>query len=361
MKASNAAFNVVSFPCGMKMKNRFMVAPMTNTQSHEDGTLGEDELRWLKMRAEGGFGMVMTCASHVQEGGKGFPGQLGIFSDRHIPGHQRITEAIQKYDSLAVIQLHHAGLRSPEALIKDQRVAPSALEKYNSRALTIEEVKQLEADFIKAASRAQVSGYDGVEVHGAHGYIVCQFLSAKYNLRNDHYGGSLENRSRLLFNIVDGIRKECGSDFMISVRLSPERFGMDINEIQAIIKLLVANHEIDLVHLSLWDSFKNPADASYEGKRLIDYFLDIDYRAVKLAVAGKITSAAEVDELLNAGVDIVGIGRSAILHHDFPQRILENEAFETISTPVSVAYLENEGLGPDFVKYMRRWEGFIKD
>ena len=76
----------MDFPCGATMKNRFMLAPMTNTQSHEDGTLSDEEFRWLTMRAEGGFGLVMTCASHVQEIGKGFSGQLGIFGDQHIPG-----------------------------------------------------------------------------------------------------------------------------------------------------------------------------------------------------------------------------------------------------------------------------------
>ena len=80
----------LQFKCGIKIKNRFMLAPMTNTQSHEDGTLSDDEYNWLTMRAKGGFGITMTCASHVQEIGKGFPGQLGIFSDDHIEGHKKV-------------------------------------------------------------------------------------------------------------------------------------------------------------------------------------------------------------------------------------------------------------------------------
>ena len=162
-----------------------MLAPMTNTQSYENGTLSEDEYHWLTMRAEGGFGITMTCAAHVQAIGKGFPGQLGIFSDEQIEGHKRLSAGIKAYGSLAVVQLHHAGMRSPEELIGQQAVSASALDKYNTRGLTLSEVRQLRDDFIEAALRAKKSGYDGVEVHGAHGYILSQFLSSDINKRTD--------------------------------------------------------------------------------------------------------------------------------------------------------------------------------
>ena len=99
-----SAAEPLSFPCGQQMKNRFMLAPMTNCQSHEDGSLSEEELHWLRLRAQGGFGMTMTCAAHVQEAGKGFPGQLGIFSDAQLPGHRRLAAALKAHGSLAVIQ-----------------------------------------------------------------------------------------------------------------------------------------------------------------------------------------------------------------------------------------------------------------
>ena len=218
----NSLFTPVNFRCGTTMKNRFMLAPMTNTQSHEDGTLSDDEFHWLTMRAKGGFGLTMTCASHVQANGKGFPGQLGIFGDEHIEGHTRLTEAIRAEDSLAVVQLHHAGIRSPKEIVEGGPVGPSDHEKTGSRGLTLQEVHQLRDDFIAAGVRAQKCGYDGAEIHGAHGYIICQFLSAEYNQRDDEYGGSLENRSRLLFEIAKGIRSACGPDFLVGVRLSPE-------------------------------------------------------------------------------------------------------------------------------------------
>ena len=123
----------IVFPCGLSMKNRFMLAPLTNTQSFEDGKLSDDEFTWLTLRAKGNFGITMSCASHVQEIGKGFPGQLGIFDDKHIDGLKRLTDEIRKYESLSVAQLHHAGMRSPEDIIGEKPVCPSADEETKSR------------------------------------------------------------------------------------------------------------------------------------------------------------------------------------------------------------------------------------
>lgn len=350
----------LTFNCGKTMNNRFMLAPLTNQQSHEDGKLSDDEYHWLTMRAKGGFGLTMTCASHVQEIGKGFSGQLGIFSDAHIEGHKRLASQIKSFKSLAVVQLHHAGMRSPYEVIKTKAVCPSDSEKHNARALLLDEIEQLKEDFISAAVRAQKCGYDGVEVHGAHGYILTQFLSSKINHRTDKYGGSLENRARLLFDIVKGIRERCGSEFLLGVRLSPERFGMKLSEMKDVSQILINNYNIDFLDLSLWDSFKTPEELPESEQSLLEHILELDYKNVKLTVAGNIRTGADVHRILNAGVDFATIGRSAILHHDFPKRVIENSNFEPIKIPVTEGYLQNEGLSKTFINYMRRWEGFVK-
>ncbi len=350
----------VTFKNGMSMPNRFMLAPLTNTQSHADGKLSDEEFHWLTMRAEGGFGLTMTCASHVQFVGKGFPGQLGIYDDAHIEGHTRLASAIKANSSLAILQLHHAGLRSPEDQIGQQPVSASDVEKQNARGLSLQEVQQLRDDFIAAAVRSQKSGYNGVEVHGAHGYILTQFLSAEINKRDDQYGGSLENRSRLLFEIVDGIRATCGSDFLLGVRLSPERFGMQLDEVKTVCEQLINDHDIDFLDISLWDVFKQPEDKAFQDKSLLQHFTDIERKNVKLTVAGKITTGAEVQAVLDAGVDFVTIGRSAILHHDFPKLVIANPDFTPAELPVSEAHLVKEGLSEKFLTYMKSWDGFVK-
>jgi len=350
----------MQFSCGAKMKNRFMLAPMTNTQSFEDGRLSEDEFHWLTMRAKGQFGLVMTCASHVQAIGKGFSGQLGIFDDIHISGHKRLASAIQSYGSLAVVQLHHAGMRSPAEIINETPVCPSDNKKNGARAMTLEEVEQVKKDFVQAAKRAQDCGYDGVEVHGAHGYLLTQFLSSEINQRTDHYGGSLENRSRLLFEIVDDIRKICGNDFLLGVRLSPERFGMKLTEIKEVCLRFIEENIIDFLDISLWDVFKYPEEDNHNDRSLLAHFTELDFKNIKLTVAGQITTGMDVNSILSAGVDFVTIGRSAILHHDLPTQVINDPNFVPISTPVSKSYLKKEGLGEKFIDYLKRWDGFVE-
>jgi 2,4-dienoyl-CoA reductase-like NADH-dependent reductase (Old Yellow Enzyme family) len=347
----------ITFPNGQRMKNPFMLAPMTNTQSHEDGTLSDEEYHWLTMRAKGQFGLVMTCASNVQANGQCWPGQLGIYADRHIPGHRRLASGIQEHGSLAVIQLHHGGMRCPNELIGATSVCPSDNEEHDARALSLEEVKQLRDDFITAAVRAKTAGYDGAEIHGAHGYILTQFLSSEHNQRTDAYGGSLENRSRLLFEIAEGIRQECGIDFLLGVRLSPERFGMEPAEIKALSQQLIDSGWIDFLDLSLWDVFKTSGPS---GEPLLHYFANLDRKNVKITAAGKIHNGETVRKTLEAGMDFVTIGRAAILHHDFPLRVIENPDFQPVQTPVSAAYLQKEGLSPVFVDYMKAWKGFVE-
>ena len=133
----------ITFLSGHQMKNRFMLAPLTNTQSHEDGVLSDDEYYWLTKRAQGGFGITMSCASHVQDVGKGFPGQLGIFDDKHIKGLTKLTTEIKEHDSLAIAQLHHAGMRSPEELIDTQPVCPSDATNTGARALNLTKLYSL--------------------------------------------------------------------------------------------------------------------------------------------------------------------------------------------------------------------------
>lgn len=350
----------VSFSCGAIMKNKFMLAPLTNTQSLRDGQLSDDEFKWLTMRAKGQFGLVMTCASHIQAIGQGFPGQLGIYSDKHIQGHERLTSSIKSYGSLAVIQLHHAGMRSPVELTNEAPVCPSKNEKFGARELSIEEIKTLKIDFINAAIRAKRSGYDGAEVHGAHGYILTQFLSSEINNRTDQYGGSLENRSRLLFEIINGIRNSCGNSFLLGVRLSPEKFGMNIPETKEICKKLIDENIIDFIDLSLWDVFKLPEEEEFKSKSLLHHFTEIDFKDVRLTVAGNIRNGHDVQKVLDLGIDFVTIGRSAILHHNFPAKVIENPNFEPTATPVSEEYLKKEGLGKNFINYMKRWPNFVE-
>ena len=352
-------FQPLTFNCGTILKNRFMLAPLTNTQSHTDGKLSDDEYRWLIMRAQGGFGLTMTCAAHVQAIGQGFPGQLGIFSDDHLEGLSKLASGIKSENSLAVVQLHHAGMRSPEDLIGQAPVCPSDHTDTNSVGLSSEGVKELIEDFICGAERAEKAGFDGVEIHGAHGYILAQFLSGSINQRQDEFGGCIENRMRPITAIIDGIRARCRPDFLLGLRLSPERFDVHLPDIVEVAKNVLSAGKIDFLDMSLWDSFKEPEDQAFKGRTLLSYFTELKRGNVALGIAGKLRNPEEVNQAMAADIDFVMLGRAAILHHDFPRQMKIDPNFTPIKNPVSADHLRKEGLGEAFITYMSGWKGFV--
>jgi 2,4-dienoyl-CoA reductase-like NADH-dependent reductase (Old Yellow Enzyme family) len=351
-------FDTVAFTDGPNMKNRFMLAPLTNQQSHPDGTLSDDEYRWLTMRAQGGFGLTMTCASHVQAVGQGFAGQLGCFDDKHLDGLTRLAAGIHQHDSVAIVQLHHAGRRSPKDLIGEEPLSAGDDEKMGARAMTTAEVEEMIQAFIDAAVRVEKAGFDGVELHGAHDYLICQFLNAELNQRSDQYGGSFENRQRVLFSIIEGIRASCGEDFHLGVRLSPERFGMRTSEIVEVYRRLIAENNVDMIDMSLWDVFKLGADEDFADHRLIDIFANEERGSTRLAVAGKLYNTPDMARAIDAGADIVAVGRAAITNHDFPNQAKKNSDFSMRELPVPRAILRDEGLSDLFIGYMGNWPGF---
>lgn len=353
-------FESVSFAHGPAMPNRLMLAPLTNQQSRADGTLSDEEHRWLSMRAHGGFGLTMTCAAHVQAVGRGFPGQLGVFDDGHLAGLTALAADLNATGTVSYVQLHHAGNRAAVAAEGMQPVCPSDDADTGARALTHDEVHMLRDDFVAAAVRSQRAGFHGVELHGAHGYMICQFLSAQINRRTDEYGGSLENRSRLLFEILDGIRAACGPDLAVAVRLSPERFGMVLDEVREVFARLVDCGHVDLIDMSLWDVNKEPVEEAHHGRRLIELFAALPRGDVRLGGAGRIHTPADVQRALDDGLDVAVLGRVGILHHDYPRRAVDSD-WTPRQAPVPAEVLASEGVSPAFVEYLRSTFRFVAD
>jgi 2,4-dienoyl-CoA reductase-like NADH-dependent reductase (Old Yellow Enzyme family) len=212
-----------------------------------------------------------------------------------------------------------------------------------------------------AARRAERAGFDGVELHGAHGYLICSFLSPELNRREDAYGGSPENRARFLDELIDGVRAMTRKDFTLGVRLSPERWGLVVTEVQDLAQRLMREAKIDFLDMSLWDFRKEPNEPALQGRTLASYFAELERGAVRLGAAGKIMSAKDARDIIAMGYDFPILGRAAILHHDFPKRVAADPNFTSTPTPVSETYLRDEGLGPAFVNYMRTWKGFVEE
>ena len=297
---SASLFAPLTLAHGPAWKNRFMLAPLTNCQSHADGTLVgrgvplADHARHGRLRP--GDDLRGACAA--ARPGLPRPARRLVRRASAGPDPPGRRDPAPRARSVP-LQLHHAGIRSPQELIGETPVAPSDDAESGARALETGEVEQLAEDFIAAAVRAERAGFDGVEIHGAHGYIVCAFLSPETNHRDDALGRLRRSGGpALLRTIIDGVRARCRPDFQLGVRLSPERFGLITAEMRTLAGELMLSGDLDYLDMSLWDVFKPPLDPELADRPLIDWFADLPRGKTRLGVAGKIMSAADAAALL---------------------------------------------------------------
>jgi 2,4-dienoyl-CoA reductase-like NADH-dependent reductase (Old Yellow Enzyme family) len=342
---------------GPPWANRFALAPMTNKQSHDDGTLSEGEYQWLVARGRGGFGVVKTCAAYVADTGRTWTGQLGIASDEHLPGLTRLAQGLQATGTTSLVQLHHGGLRADPGLA-GRILTPFDDSESGATAMSRGDVARMVDDYVAAAVRAEHAGFDGIEVHGAHGFVLAQFLDRR-NQREDGYGGSLEHRMRALVEVLAGIRAATGDGFQVGVRLSPEAKGSPLHEGREVARQILGGGVVDFVDLSLRDVYATP---HYEGddSLLIDVFTDLPRGGTVLSVTGHVLSADDAAWCLAKGADVVGIGIGAILHHDFARRALADRGFRARPHPVSRDVLRSELVGPAFIDYLAAdWDDLV--
>lgn len=203
------------------VKNRLTMAPTVKFDyAGEDAKVTEKHISHYRERAQRGCGLICVEATAIAAGGRFWKNHLGLWEDEQIPGHRKITEACHEYGAVALIQLNHTGITSNPGC--GPAIGPSAVPTRDpatlSKEMSIDEIREMQQLFADAAVRAKKAGYDGIQLHGCHGYLINQFISKKTNLRKDQYGGSDENRARFASEIIREIRKECGEDFIISVR-----------------------------------------------------------------------------------------------------------------------------------------------
>lgn len=350
---------------GVVAPNRIMLAALTNTQSHEDGTAGDDEIAWLKARAEGGFGVITTCASHVMLQGKGFKGQLGVFDDTLKDGLWRVSQPLSEHGALSLVQIYHGGIRAYYAPEEMAIVGPSAAETerngapYTSRAMTEEQIAEAIAAFGAAAKRSYRSGFSGVEIHGAHGYLLTQFLSKKYNTRTDGYGGDAEGRARFPLEVCRAVKAALAKTCIVCVRLSPEGYGQDPDEVLAV-ACKMAELDIDIVHISLKSHDQTFASGAHEGESVISVYRKQLPEGVAVAVAGKILTKEDGERALSLGADFCALGKVAIGNAAWPQTVATGHQ-PPVLPPYTPAHLASQQVGPAFIEYVRKFPGFLAD
>ncbi|MFL2974952.1 MAG: NADH:flavin oxidoreductase [Candidatus Thalassarchaeaceae archaeon] len=349
---------------GFCVRNRTVLAAMTNKQSQEDGTLSDDEINWLLRRAEGGFGIVTTAASHVHPSGKSWEGEMGVWGDHQIPRLKELAEGIRERGAASLVQVFHGGLRAPRSLTGEQPVSASTnLEKgveEGCRELSDSEIRALVVSFGEAAERCEKAGFDGVEIHGAHGYLICQFLGTRTNRRDDRWGGGLEGRSLFLREVLSEIRSRTSEGFLVSVRISPEHdVGVTMADSLDLAGMM-GEWGMDLLHISCWDAFTGAQGDPDDPRTITRRFREALGDGVSIISTGAVWDGEDAQFVLDEGADLVGVARVAIAHSSWASE-MGAEGYSPERPPFTPEHLIEQGLSQTFVDYMRRWKGFVTD
>jgi 2,4-dienoyl-CoA reductase-like NADH-dependent reductase (Old Yellow Enzyme family) len=360
-----AARQEFKFVNNKKMKNRIVLAPLTHNMSQDNGDLSKDEIDWLAKCALGGFGMLITAATSVSPSGRCWQGQPGLFTDTQQEQFKAIAKNAKKSNTLAIVQLHHGGIRTAQQYSKTRPVAPSKVTKNantpdGAQALSRNEIDVVIQNFVDSAERAYHAGMSGIEIHAAFNFLLSNFSNPLLNKRTDQWGGSFENRSRILFSIVTQIRSKLSRDFIIGVRLSPENYshfsGIDINE-----QIKLANEltklNIDYIHMSLHDAFKKP-DHNTEGSlSLLEWIKQTLDPNIPLIVAGKISTITDADKAIAMGADFVALGTVAVGNPDWVNKV--NAGVPLTEAPYSTDHLIDLGFNTASIDYLSSISGLV--
>jgi 2,4-dienoyl-CoA reductase-like NADH-dependent reductase (Old Yellow Enzyme family)/NADPH-dependent 2,4-dienoyl-CoA reductase/sulfur reductase-like enzyme len=313
----------------LELKNRLVMPPMATNYASKEGEVTERQIAYYEERAKGGIGLIIVEVSCVDMPvGKGMGRQIAIDDDKFIPGLSNLAKAIKRRGAGAAIQLHHAGRQTTSKITHNQPVAPSPVTGDGDppRELTLEEIAGLIQRFAEAALRAKRAGFDGVEIHGAHGYLVSQFLSPLSNRRQDAYGGSLENRARFLLEIIKAARNQVGKDYPLWCRLSAVEIGaaggITLEETQNVAKL-AEKAGVDAIHVSAHQvgPSRRPPMA-----QPACYFVPWA-GAIKEAVSVPVIAVSRIlpelaeDVIVDGNADFVSIGRQLLVEPYVAQKI----------------------------------------
>ena len=314
----------------LKLKNRAIMMPMATEMAGEDGSVSSMQIRYYERRAKGGVAMIIQEYTGVDDVDS-IPTahNLRIAQDYQIQGLKQLVSAVHAHDCLIAAQIHHGGATSNPERTGRQNLSPSGIPidegRPVPREMTKEDIRRIQRKFIDAAKRCKEAGYDAVELHGAHGYLIAQFLSKYYNRRTDEYGGSVENRCRFLGEIIDGIKEEI-PDLPILVRVCGDEFTevpgfLTLDDGIEIGKYLEAKG-IDAINISAGSARNGEANcepASYESgwkKHLGLAFKEA--LSIPVIQTNTIKNPEFAEYLLEEGVsDFVGLGRSQLADPDF--------------------------------------------
>jgi 2,4-dienoyl-CoA reductase-like NADH-dependent reductase (Old Yellow Enzyme family)/thioredoxin reductase len=323
----------------IELKNRFVVSPMCSELAHADGTVSHALIDYWEARAKGGWGLLIEGFTAIDPLGKAIDHQLGIWDDRFIPGLTELTKKVHEYDVKIAIQLGHAGRQTNRKITGGQPLAPSPVPCPVSREmpkeLSASEIYEVIEKFGDAALRARDAGFDAIEVHGGHGYLVAEFMSAYSNKRTDYFGGKFENRMRFPVEIVKNIRHKIGNRFPVTFRLSADEKvpgGRTLAE-----SCMVAQHMekagVNAINVSISvaeSSQYTMSCTALPSGYLLPYAAEIKKSiSIPVIVAGRINEPLLAEDAIETGkADLIGFGRPSLADPEIPNKVASGKVDE---------------------------------
>lgn len=314
---------------GLSLRNRIAMAPMTTWASNTDGTVSDEEIAYYRMRAKD-VGLVITGCTHVHEKGVGFTGEFAAHDDYFIPSLKNLADAAKSGGAPAILQIFHAGVKTRPDLVPEI-VAASAVTgdagpfapALTPRALEEAEILEVIRSFGETTRRAIEAGFDGVELHGAHGFLLQNFLSPHFNIRQDRWGGSLDGRMRFPIAVVQEVNRvieqHADRPFALGYRISLEESHEDglrlAESLQFVDKLVETG--ITYLHASLGSALKDRPIGDSEGRTLVEIVSGHLGGRIPMIAAGQIRTPGDAELAIAAGLSLVAVGRGLVMNPDW--------------------------------------------
>lgn len=323
----------------LELRNRMVMAPMVTNYAYDDGSVTDRLKAYHVERAKGGVALIIIEATYVHPSGRGFQNEVGIYSDRLIPGLRALVDAVHAHHAKIAVQLYHGGRQTTSAVTGQPIVAPSPIkdptESEVPKELSKDEISLLVQAFAQAARRAKTAGFDAVEVHGAHGYLINEFLSPYSNKREDEYGGPLENRMRFPLEVVRAVRQAVGPDFPIIYRMSADEKvpgGLTLDETKVFAKAL-EKEGVNAIHVSagVYTSAAWIIQPMYLPRACLADLAQAIKAVVQIPViaVGRINDPEVAETILAEGkADLVAFGRELLTDPDMPKKVMEGRLDE---------------------------------
>lgn len=333
--------NPLTLPCGITVKNRFAKSAMSEALGNKEGVPTQALVKVYDRWSRGECGLLITGNVMIDPSALGEPNNVVLEDEKHLKMFERWAQSGRKYQTQIWVQLNHPGKQSP-AFLSPEPVAPSDIPLEGAlkagfkkpRALSIKEIWKLVERFGRSAELCKKAGFDGVQIHGAHGYLVSQFLSPKHNQRTDEWGGSFEKRSKFVLEIYRAIRNAVGNEFPISIKLNSSDFqkGGFIEEESACLIRQLSNEGMDLIEIS-GGTYEKPTMMGIDSKTqsreaYFSHFAEkvrSEIKSPMMLTGGFRTTLAMEEALINHVCDLVGLARPLALDPDLPKKILSGD------------------------------------